>query len=384
MKIHLEDRAFRRVGQGYPWIFRSEVLNAKDAAKLEAGTVVDFTGKKGDFAARGFYNPLPQLVGRTLTQDEGEKIDAAFFHKRIAAALKYRDALYGAPFYRLIHAESDGFPGLIADRYGDVIVAQVNTAGMEKQFAHIQAALMELVKPRAIILRNDTSAREQEGLARETKVVYGALDGPVKILENGVPFMVDVLEGQKTGWFFDQRDNRAWVASLAQGKSVIDIFCHTGGFGVTALGKGAASATFVDSSDKALEAALKNSGGEGKGIVGRAFDVMENLGKTYGVVCVDPPAFIKTRKDMGAGMQGYKKLAKLAAPMVEKGGFLFFASCSHHASAQELLENVSESLARAGRPFQLVRSGFAGADHPVHPLLPETGYLKAFTFRFLD
>jgi len=200
------------------------------------------------------------------------------------------------------------------------------------------------------------------------------------------------MEGQKTGWFYDQRDNRAWVASLAKDKSVVDVFCHTGGFGVTALAKGAASATFIDSSEKALQQTQKNAelnGVEKKTTVihDKAFEAMERLrdqAKKFGVVVVDPPAFIKTRKDMNPGMKGYQKLAKLAAPLVEKGGFLFFASCSHHASAQELLEAIVEPLAKTGRTFQLVKTAGAGADHPVHPALPETGYLKALTFRFLD
>lgn len=390
--VRIDERSFRRLKTGYPWVFRSEVLNVKQVVNLPSGQIVDFVREKGDFVARGFFNPKPQLVGRVLTTRFEEQIDSDFIFRKIEIALHFRDSLYSEPFYRLIHAESDGMPGVIIDRYGDVLSCQINTAGMDALWSHIEEALKTLIKPKTIILKNDTASRETEGLEMEVKLSYGSLDGAVQIEENETKFLVDLLEGQKTGWFFDQRDNRAWVAEMSKGKSIIDIFCHTGGFGITAGKKGAESITFVDSSAPALKMVEKNSALNGiadscETIEGKAFEVMEELerkGKLFDVVSVDPPAFIKSRKDMASGMKGYSKLAKLAAPLVKKGGILFFASCSHHADVKELADNVAEGISKSGRPFQLIKTSGAAPDHPVNPFLPETGYLKAFTYRFLD
>jgi 23S rRNA (cytosine1962-C5)-methyltransferase len=264
---------------------------------------------------------------------------------------------------------------------------------MEALYPHIEAALTALVKPKAIVLKNDTPAREMEGLEQYVRVASGSMpESAVTIIENETQFNVDVVEGQKTGWFFDQRENRAWVAELAKGGAMLDIFCHTGGFGVTAARIGAENVTFVDSSAPALEMVKKNAALNGvekkcQMIEGKAFDVMEKLAKTgkkYTMVVVDPPAFIKSRKDMAVGLKGYMKLAKLAEPLVAKNGFLFFASCSSHAGINELSDAVTEGMTKSGRGFQLIKTSGAAPDHPVHPLLPETAYLKGLTFRFMD
>lgn len=387
----VEERSARRLRAGYPWLFRSELVQ-KPAA--EDGEVVDIVTKTGEFVARGYYNSMPQLSIRVMTRNPAISIDEDYVFDAIEKAIEWRDSLYdGQPYYRLVHAESDGLPGLIVDRYGDVLVAQVNTAGMNRLYPAVQEALVKLLKPKAIVLRNDSNTREQEGLPRESSIAYGKLkDNKVAIVENGVTFMTDVVEGQKTGWFFDQRDNRLALAKLSKGKTFIDVFCHTGGFGMTALKNGAKSCLFLDTSAKALADTKENAAENGfakkcEYIEGRAFDEIEKLnvaGLKYEVVSVDPPAFIKSRKDMNAGMKGYNKLARISAKLVEKGGILFFASCSHHADVKELLDVVSDGIARTGRPFQLIRVSGAAADHPVHPALPETGYLKGFTFRFLD
>ena len=389
--ITIDPRAVQRVQSGYPWIFRSEMAgNPPDSVAVPA----HFIGDKGQFIARGYYNPLSQLAGRVLTLDLAEGINADFIKRRLQTALNYREHLYpGAPFYRLVHAESDGLPGLIIDRFSDVLVVQVNTAGMDGLYPLIKDALINLVNPRAIVLRNDTSSRLQEGLEQYVRVDYGVLDQPeIEMTENNVRYLVNVIDGQKTGWFFDQRHNRQHVAVLSRGKSMVDVFSHTGGFGVAAAVVGAKSVSFIDSSHAAIEGAMKNAQLNKvydlcNGIEGKSFDVLETMARgqqVFDVVCVDPPAFIKTRKDMGSGLKGYEKLAKLAVSIVAKGGYLFFASCSHHAATEELFDAVTTGLGKSKRPFQLIRTGFAGPDHPVHPHLPETGYLKAFTFRFLD
>lgn len=390
--VRINEHSVKKLKLGYPWVFRSEVINARETATLPPGQIVDFVRDKGDFVARGFFNPKPQLVGRVMAMLPTQKIDGNYVFHLIDVALKFRDKLYSQPFYRLIHAESDGLPGLIIDRYGDVVVCQVNTAGMEALYPHVEAALKKLISPRAIILKNDTPARELEVLEQVVRVAEGSAPESIQIIENDTPFHVDLMEGQKTGWFFDQRDNRAWVASLAKDATMLDVFCHTGGFGVTAGKGGAENITFVDSSAAALEMVKKNAALNGiekkcQVIEGKAFDVMEKLGvtkKTYDVVVVDPPAFIKSRKDMSAGMKGYNKLARLSAPLVKKNGYLFFASCSHHAAVAELQETVAEGLAKEGRVCQIIKVSGAAPDHPVHPQLPETGYLKGLTFRFLD
>lgn len=390
-KIIVRDQTLRRLKSGYPWVLREDLARVKQL-DLDPGTMVDFVGKDGMFAARGYFNHKVVVAGRAFTRYHHEPVDAAFFEKRIRTALEKREKLYPDPYYRLIHAESDGFPGLIVDRYGDVLVCQVNTAGMEKLYPEIEKLLVSVLSPRAIVLRNDTSSRIAEKLPEEVRVSYGKLPNPrVHMVENGVNFQADVLEGQKTGWFFDQRDNRLDVANLASGKTFIDIFCHTGGFGVTAATKGATAVTFIDSSELALEQARRNAelnrvAGECTFIEGKAFEVMEQLAKDskkFDIVCVDPPAFIKSRDDYATGLRGYQKLAKLAAPLVADGGYLFFASCSHHATLKDLIRETTDGLKKSGRDFNLTHTGTAAADHPVHPLLSETGYLKGLLFKAL-
>lgn len=391
--IRINEHAVRRVRQGYPWIFFSEVINANEAKQVEPGSIVDFTRDKGDFVARGYFNPKPQLCGRVLTRKAEEKIERFFIYHHVEHAIVYRDKIFGQPYYRLVHGESDGLPGLVVDRYGDVIVCQLNTAGMEKLYPHIEMALKSLLQPKAIVLRNDTPAREAEGLSQEVKVAYGELPESIVEIHDGVAkFNVNVMEGQKTGWFFDQRDNRRWVAQLARDSSILDVFCHTGGFGIMAAMAGSQNVTFVDSSSEALMMLDKNIALNGVAnkcqvIEGQAFETMEKilrLGRKFEVVSVDPPAFIKSKKDLGPGMKGYQKLAKLAAPLVVSAGYLFFASCSSHAETRHLIEVVSDGLSKAGREFQLIKVTGAAPDHPVHPMLPETNYLKGLTFRFLD
>lgn len=391
--IRLNEHSVRRVRAGYPWIFRSEVINAKEAEAIAPGTIVNFTRDRGDFVARGYYNPKPQLVGRVLTLKAEENIDRFFIYHHVENAIVYRDRTFGQPYYRLIHSESDLLPGLIIDRFGDVIVCQVNTAGMEVLFPHVLSALKSLLKPAAVVLKNDTSARELEGLEQKVEVVHGTLaDKLVEVHDGAAKFYADVLEGQKTGWFYDQRENRRWLATLSRDGTLLDAYCHTGGIGILAALAGARNVTFLDSSSDALmmvdrNATLNEVGKKCNIIEGEAFSMLEKLprmGHKYDVVSVDPPAFIKSKKDLHAGMRGYQKLARLAAPLVQPNGFLFFASCSYHADTTMLIGALSDSLAKTGRPFQLIKVAGASHDHPVHPALPETGYLKALTFRFLD
>lgn len=392
--IMLNPEASRRVYDGFPWVYKSDTAREQGTLVFEPGAEICFTDIQGRISGKGYANLSCTLMGRVLTRTADTEFDQAFFEKRFAEALSLRQKFYDQPYYRLVHAESDRLPGLIIDRYGDVLVCQVNTAGMEKLSAIFLPALDRILSPKAIVLRNDTPARGQEGLASEVRLWKGALpeNGMVELIENGVRFHANVREGQKTGWFFDQRENRKWTAGLAKGGRLLDVFCHTGGFGITAAAMGASQVTFMDSSESALELARKNAELNGKAdicqfIHGKAFSKLEPLAaekRKFDVVCVDPPAFIKSKRDLDSGLKGYEKLARISAPLVEAGGFLFYASCSYHADSDLLMKAIVSGIMKAGRNAQLIRFSTAPPDHPVHPQLPETRYLKSFTFRVFD
>lgn len=387
-RITLNARAAQRVMRGYPWVFRSDIAAQGVLGGLENGETVYFCDEKGTVIATGYAHAKTQLTGRVLAKGQAA-LDADFFTAKFRAALEWRKLLFAHPSYRLIHAESDGLPGLVIDRFDDTAVVQVNTCGMEKLQPVWMPALQQTLGVKNIVLKNDGNTRELEGLSESITMVTGALpeDGRVVLRENDVAFYADVLNGQKTGWFFDQRPHRAWIADKAKGKTLIDVFSHTGGFGITAAVKGATHVTCVDSSQPALDVACANAvlnkvESRCDFVTGKAFDVLETLqGKKFDIVCVDPPAFVKTKKDMAVGLKGYEKLARLAAPLVQTGGILFYASCSSHPTEAELLDAILAGTSKAGRMASLVYTGTAGPDHPMHPMLPETRYLKAFAFR---
>lgn len=388
IKLSLNPRAARRVAVGYPWVFRSDILNPRELDGEEPAAVCLFCDEHGKGIATGYANPKTQLAGRVLALGE-VALDQALFEGKFARALAWRQHCFaGQDHYRLVHAESDLLPGLVIDRFGETLVVQVNTAGMEILREAWLPALQAVVPVRNIVLKNDGNTRVLEGLGESIEVVQGEIpaDGRVELVENGVRFLADLREGQKTGWFFDQRPHRAWLAGLSKDKSVIDVFCHTGGFGITAGMHGASEITFVDASAPAIEltrvnAALNGLEGKSSFVVGKAFEVLESLNTRYDVVSVDPPAFVKTKKDLASGLKGYEKLARLAAPLVKPGGVLFYASCSSHPTEQDILDAVIGGCAKAKRQASLVYSGMAGMDHPMHPQLPETRYLKALGFR---
>ncbi|MDX1711885.1 MAG: class I SAM-dependent rRNA methyltransferase, partial [Rhodovibrionaceae bacterium] len=287
-------------------------------------------------------------------------------------------------FYRLAHAESDGLPGTVIDRFGDALVMQVNTAGMQALMEELLQALDDVIAPRRILLRSDGAARALEGLESDVRVVRGSFDGPLEVLENGATYLADPAGGQKTGWYYDQRDNRAWVARLCEGARVLDLYSYTGGFSVLAAVKGAREVLAVDRSEAALE--LLGAAAESNGVAGavatRRAEVFEEAqrlreaGERFDTVIVDPPAFVKTKKDMAQGLRGYRKLFRAAARLVKPGGVLFAASCSHHVGAEDFDRELRRALADAGRSGRLLRASGAGADHPVHIFLPESEYLK--------
>ena len=386
-RLALRPGAQRRLRSGHPWIYSNEIAFDERVKALPDGSIVTVTDAGGALLATAQFNPHTLIAARVLDVAADVPVNAGFFTARIARALAMRTALYGRPFYRLIHAEADGLPGLVIDRYDDVCVVQPNTAGMQAALPVIAAALTDLLRPRAIVLRGDSSARGLEGLADEVKLIAGALDGPVRVEENGAVFDADVIGGQKTGWFFDQRDNRAFMASLSEGATVVDLYTHTGGFAVAAAKAGAARVTAVDSSQHALDLAAraaKDNGVADRFAVtrGEVYGVLEQAAarkETWQVVIADPPAFVKSRKDLKAGLQGYRKLARLCAAVTAPGGWMFIASCSHNAPLDEFTAAVARGLHDAGRTGRIARTSGAGADHPVHPMLPESAYLKALT-----
>lgn len=373
-----------RVRRGHPWLFSNEVEMTAEAKALPPGGLVTVRDAGGEALGIASFNPHSLIAARLLSRDVGVPVDAAFLAARLEAARRLRDSLFDRPFYRLVHSEADGLPGLVCDRYGDVLAVQCNTAGMEALLPELLAALTDTLAPRAIVLRNDSPVRTLEGLDLYHRVAAGTLDGPVEVEENGVRFLADLTTGQKTGWFFDQRPNRAMAASLARGRDVLDVFCYGGGFGLTAAAKGAARVLLVDRSADALEMAARAAALNGvedrvSARAGDGFKTMEALAhedRRFGVVVADPPAFAKSKKDVARAAKGYRKMARLAAGLTAPGGFMVCGSCSHHMAVDRFFEEITRGVAQAGRQGRVIWQHGAGPDHPVHPHLPESAYLK--------
>jgi len=376
----------RRVRAGHPWAFSNEILMDADAKAIPVGSLATLRAPGGEPLALVTFNPHSLIAARVLSTNPEAQVDALFLGRRLTQAAALRDRLVGVPYYRLIHAEADGLPGVIIDRFGDAFVVQVNTAGMDALTPVLIEALEAEFSPTTIILKNDSPVRELEGLKREVVVAKGQA-GSIELIENDARFVADLSEGQKTGWFYDQRDNRRFMAGLAKDARVLDAYCYSGGFGVLAATRGAKSVVCLDRSQPALNAAQQAAAlNKVDGIVSfRKGEVFETLEKekprSYEVVICDPPAFVKSRKDLKTGAQGYRKLVRLAAPLVTKGGFFFVASCSHLVDVPLFAEQVRRGLRDAERTGRILLSSGAALDHPVHPNLPETAYLKAMVLQ---
>ncbi|MCB2103064.1 MAG: class I SAM-dependent rRNA methyltransferase [Rhodobacterales bacterium] len=381
----------KRLRQGHPWAYSNEITLDEAAKALAPGSLVTLSRVDGKPLGTGTFTPHGLIAFRRFDRRPDAAIDRAWLAGRLGRALALREKLYDTPHYRLVHGEADGLPGLVADRFGDVVTLQSGTAGMDALMPDVVAALEDLLSPRAVVLANDGPFRKLENLPRHRDLAAGALDGPldgkVEIMEGGLRFLTDPLGGQKTGWYFDQRDNRSFMAGLARGASVLDTYCHAGGFALRALAAGAASAEGVDGSDAALDLARRSAALNGladratftKGDVFTDLERRGALGQRFDIVIADPPAFVKSRKDLGSGARGYRKLADLAARLVAPGGLLFMASCSHNMPADRFLAEVAAGVGRAGKVARILRHGGAGPDHPQHPQLPESAYLKSLT-----
>lgn len=384
--IRLRPGQDRRIRNGSPWVFSNEIDMGQTAKGLSPGALVELQSAEGGRLACGYFNPR-SLISVRLLAPAGENIDEAFFATRFGQAEKLRARFYSTPYYRLINAEGDGLPGLIIDRFADICVVQVTTAGMENLLDLIISGLNQAISPGAIMLRNDSPARALEGLPLYARLAKGELVARIPVFENEARYFADLAKGQKSGWYYDQRDNRLFMAQL-RAASVLDAYCYTGGFAVLAAVMGAKSVTGLDSSEPALELASEAAAVNdvATGCRFTRCDVMEELerlnnesGRFSAVIC-DPPPFARSRKDLEPAARAYRKLARLAAGIVEPGGFLLLASCSHNISAERFASECAAGIGRTGRKSALIRSAGAGPDHPVHPMLPESSYLKSLVY----
>jgi 23S rRNA (cytosine1962-C5)-methyltransferase len=389
-RVRLKPKAeARAIRHGFPWVYADEVVTDRRTMAIPAGAFAVLEDAERRPMGLVTVNTKSKIIARMIDRDPDAVIDTAWFAAKIARALALRARLYDLPFYRLIHAESDGLPGVIIDRFGEVAVIQPNAAWAEVHLDALVDALMQVTGIKTVVKNGSGRARGLEGLAEETAIMRGALAGPIAVPMNGATYLADLTHGQKTGLFFDQRPNQAFAARLAKGARVLDVFSHVGGFGLAALAHGADSALCVDGSAAALELAMQ--GARASGLEGRlttrqgdAFDVLESLGtagETFDLVICDPPAFAPAKPALEAGLRAYERLARLAAPLVAKGGYLVLCSCSHAADIMAFRNASARGIGRGGRRGQLLHTGYAGPDHPMLPQLAESAYLKALFFR---
>lgn len=381
----------RRIQAGHLWIFSNEIdVAATPLVSFARGTQVEVHANNGRFLGYAYVNPHTLISARILGRDLDHPPGRSLLVHRLNVALALRKRLYESPFYRLVFGEGDLLPGLVVDRYGDVLVAQIGTAGMEAMRADVEAALVKVVAPKALLWKNDSPVRALEGLAPAVETAFGSVPDFVDVPEGGVTFRVPLAAGQKTGWYFDQAANRAMLARHARharGARVLDVFSYAGGFGLQAARAGAASVTCIDASAAALEAAssaARLNGLEVELRQGDGFDELQALAaerRRFDVVVIDPPAFIKRKKDHAKGLAAYRRLNQLAMQVLDRDGLLLSCSCSYHLAPAELLDAVQRAARHLGRFAQLIGVGAQAPDHPVHPAIDETRYLSAFLCR---
>ncbi len=379
----------RAIRHGFPWVFANELVTDRRTRALRPGSFARLEDTDRRPLGVVTVNPGSKIIARMMDRNPAVQIDRDWLKTRINRALEMRARLYSAPYYRLIHAEADGLPGVVIDRFGDAAVIQPNAAWAETCFDMLAEALTEVTGVATIVKNGTGRARALEGLTEETALARGALDGPIPVPMNGATYLADLMGGQKTGLFFDQRENHAFAARLAADAQLLDVFSHVGGFALAALAAGAARALAVDSSAPAL--ALAEAGARASGVAerfatrqGEAFATLEALaeeGARFDLVVCDPPAFAPNKDALAAGLRAYERVARLAAPLVAPRGYLALCSCSHAADLAAFRAASARGIGRAGRRAQLIHTGFAGPDHPQLPQLAESGYLKAVFFR---
>ncbi|TBR43518.1 class I SAM-dependent rRNA methyltransferase [Marinomonas agarivorans] len=388
--IRLKSQSDRRLRAGHQWIYSNEInTDITPLKQFSAGDQAIVEAANGKPLGIATVNPNTLICGRLISRDTRTPLDRSLLIHRLKIALSQRELFYSTPYYRLVFGDADGLSGLVVDRFADTLVVQISTAGMERLKNDVVAALEEVVKPSAILLKNDGKMRSVEGLDSYVEEALGSVPELVYLQENGVLFEAPVWDGQKTGWFYDHRENRQTLQRLSAGKRVLDVFSYVGGWGVQAASAGASDVTFIDASDKALghvESNLQLNQYEGNAELmhGDAFDGMQSLiddKARFDVVVIDPPAFITRRKDIKAGEAAYFKANQMALRLVAKGGVLVTASCSMHLKEEKLHDLVRSNCRSLERFSQLVYRGTQAPDHPVHPAIEETQYLKALFYR---
>jgi 23S rRNA (cytosine1962-C5)-methyltransferase len=386
-EIYLKKNEDKRLRKGHLWVFSNEVDTKRSPLEQFApGDLVQVKSDDGKILGTAYVNPQTLICARLLTRKPTLKCGVNFFKERLTTALALREKLFDKPYYRLVFGESDGLPGLVIDRFGPVLSVQITTAGIEQRKTSLIAALIELINPAAIILKNDNSQRQLEGLSLESEIAYGQLPNPLIIEENGAQFKIDILDGQKTGWFYDHRSSRAFLASIAKNQRVLDLFSYTGAWGIPAAMAGASEVTCVDASEGALALAKENArlnqvDGKMHFIRSDVFEFLKQAhldNRLYDIIVLDPPALIKRKKDFKQGYEAYRRLNHLALQVLSRNGILVSASCSYHLSRENLHEILRSSGRHIDRHLLFFASLGQGPDHPIDPASPETEYLKTF------
>ena len=381
-KITLRKNQERRIKSGHPWVFSNEIDKLPD--NLTPGQTAQVYDSRGYIVGSGFYNPKSLIAVRLYSRSALE-LDLELMVTKISAAARLRQSLYpGSSDYRLLYGESDGLPGLLVDRYGDQLVMEIMSLGMDIRRDLIVKTLTEVLRPACIYERSDSYSRVLEGLRETESVLLGTLKPDVVIEENGLKFCVNIKHGQKTGWFYDQRDNRLALRQYVKGKSVLDCFCHTGGFALNAAAAGAKSVLGLDISDRAIEQAIKSAGLNN--LSGRcqfeSADVLHTLkervesGEKYEVVILDPPAFAKNKKSIESALKGYKEINLRAMKLLSPGGILVSCSCSYHVDDEQFKVMLVDAARDANRTLKLLEFRHQSKDHPVLLACRETQYLK--------
>ena len=390
--LYLKKGEDARLRGGHLWVFSNEIDVARSPLSgFEPGDACAILDHQCKPLGVGYVNPNSLIAARLVARGMDHALDRSLFVHRLNVALALRERLYDAPYYRLVFGDSDGLPGLTLDRYGDVLVGQTTTAGMERLKRELTDAIVKVLKPRQLWWKNDAGSRSMELLPSYTELAVGDAGGEVVAREAGLTFGIDPVDGQKTGWFYDQRENRDQLARLVKGKRVLDMFSYLGGWGLRAAAYGASEVVCVDASAPAVEAIAANA--ERNGLSDRAaavradaFDHLKALREArerYDVVILDPPAFIKRKKDFREGSLAYRRLNELGMQVLSKDGVLITCSCSHHMPRAALLDSVQHGARHLDRQVQMLVALQQAADHPVHPAIPETDYLKGFICRVL-
>jgi 23S rRNA (cytosine1962-C5)-methyltransferase len=378
----------KRLRAGHPWIFSNEIKSS--LKEHEPGDLVRVEGAGGHSLGIGYVNPQSLIAVRLLATGV-DQIEDNFLETRIAAALGQREALYkGSTVYRVVYGESDALPGLIIDRYDDAVAVQILTAGMEKIQSAVLDAIHQILKPKVVVARNDTRYRELEGLEGGVALLHGTWNGPAWVSLEGIALAADLLDGQKTGLFLDQRDNLDSLAPWSPGARVLDCFCYTGAWGLSALRAGAASVSAVDSSSKALEGGRANAERNGTAskwtpFKGDAFEVLDSFreGPKFDLVILDPPSFVRRKDRLAAAKRRYREINLKAMALLRPGGVLVSCSCSYHLDRPSFKQLINEAATKLGRRAVLLEERGQSKDHPVLLAARETDYLKCFVLRIL-